>query len=85
MSFAWRRWAALMTAPIFALMAGCGSQPPSQSAAASQPSVLKPLNQTPRPMTVVRHGNHVDITMYAEETIVSIAPGVRFPAWTFDG
>ncbi|MCL6452396.1 MAG: multicopper oxidase domain-containing protein [Alicyclobacillus sp.] len=43
------------------------------------------LNQTPRPMQVVRRGHDVSITMYTEETRVEIAPGVSFPAWTFDG
>ncbi len=46
---------------------------------------LNPLNQTPRPMRRIRRGDAVSIQMYAEETEVMIAPGVTFPAWTFDG
>ncbi len=45
----------------------------------------KMLNQPPKPMTIHRHGNQVTIQMYPEETEVTIAPGVQFPAWTFDG
>ncbi len=48
-------------------------------------SSLKNLDQKPVPMKVVRHGSNVDVTMYTEETMVTIAPGVQFPAWTFDG
>ncbi len=36
-------------------------------------------------MSLVRHGRDVTINMYTEETEVRIAPGVTFPAWTFDG
>ncbi|MDQ0191063.1 multicopper oxidase domain-containing protein [Alicyclobacillus cycloheptanicus] len=48
-------------------------------------SSMGTLNQKPKPMTIVRHGNNVTINMYTEETMVTIAPGVQFPAWTFDG
>lgn len=44
-----------------------------------------PENQKPMPMKVVRDGNNVSIDMYTERTTVQIAPGVSFPAWTFDG
>lgn len=43
------------------------------------------LNQLPKPMSIRRRGNAVTIHMYTEETKVTIAPGVQFPAWTFDG
>lgn len=46
---------------------------------------MKTLNQAPRPMRMIRHGHDVSIDMYTEETLVTIAPGVQFPAWTFDG
>lgn len=48
-------------------------------------SASSKLDQKPRPMTIKRNGNNVTINMYTEETMVDIAPGVRFPAWTFDG
>ncbi len=48
-------------------------------------SSMKSLNQKPKPMSIVRHGSNVSINIYTEETMVSIAPGVQFPAWTFDG
>ena len=34
---------------------------------------------------MMRSGKDVTINMYAAETKVHIAPGVTFPAWTFDG
>ncbi|CAB1128823.1 Nitrite reductase (NO-forming) [Candidatus Hydrogenisulfobacillus filiaventi] len=43
------------------------------------------LNQKPMPMTVARQGSQVFIHMYTEENWVTIAPGVRFHAWDFDG
>jgi nitrite reductase (NO-forming) len=46
---------------------------------------LKPLNQPVRPMSLVRNGNQVTINMYTEQRIVTVAPGVRFAAWTFNG
>ena len=46
---------------------------------------MKPLNQSPQPMRVTRHGDTVHIQIDTEETEVTIAPRVRFPAWTFDG
>ncbi len=72
------------------LLAGCGilGNHTPQAGSTNQPTkpgVLKVLNQTPRPLTVSRHGQDVAIHMYAEETKVAIAPGVFFPAWTFDG
>ncbi len=72
------------------LLAGCGfgGAPPQHaksSKSSRQSAVFSPLNQAPRPMTITRNGNHVMIQMYAEETEVTIAAGVRFPAWTFDG
>ena len=48
-------------------------------------SSMTSTNQAPKPMHVVRHGQDVSIDMYTEETMVTIAPGVKFPAWTFDG
>ncbi len=42
------------------------------------------LNQMPRPIGIIRHESVVSIQLYAEETEVSIAQGVRFLAWTFD-
>lgn len=48
-------------------------------------SQMMGLNQTPKPMKIVRTGSSVSIDMYTEETEVEIAPGVMFPAWTFDG
>ena len=50
-----------------------------------QSAKVKSLNQKPKPMTVERNGQSVTINMYTEETMVEIAPGVKFPAWTFDG
>ncbi len=75
--------AATLTLGLALTAGGCGaaSNPPATPSGTH----TKPLNQKPRPMTVVRHGNAVSIQMYAEETEVSIAPGVTFPAWTFDG
>ncbi|RIV21706.1 nitrite reductase [Alicyclobacillaceae bacterium I2511] len=53
----------------------------------SQPSSasMNPLNQLPYPMKFIRHGQYVSMDLYTEETVVQIAPGVNFPAWTFDG
>ena len=81
----WTKWlSALMVA---AVASSCGLSWPSTSAQShsGQPRHEKPLNQRPRPMTLTRHGNAVTINMFAEETLVHIAPGVTFPAWTFDG
>ena len=85
---------AALTLSVGLLSAGCGAPAnPSANGAGSSSGMgsmpgmtsMKPLNQKPRPMTVVRHGSSVTIQMYAEETKVPIAPGVTFPAWTFDG
>ncbi|SDW15710.1 nitrite reductase (NO-forming) [Alicyclobacillus hesperidum] len=43
------------------------------------------IDQKPKRALVIRNGSCVSITMYTEETKVTIAPGVQFPAWTFDG
>ena len=72
------------------LLGGCGfngAHAPHTAPRKSSPQseALKPLNQPPRPMTISRHGTAVTIQMYAEETEVTIAPGLHFPAWTFDG
>ncbi|NMP21624.1 multicopper oxidase domain-containing protein [Sulfobacillus harzensis] len=79
-----RRLIGLAVAALAALLGACGSHP-NPPASAPKTTAEKPLNQPPRPMTLVRHGRKVTITMYAEETKVQIAPGVTFPAWTFDG
>lgn len=63
---------------------GCGSNT-NYSPSANSATTMKPLNQKPRPITEVRHGDDISIQMYTEETEVYIAPGVKFPAWTFDG
>ncbi len=94
----WRnRFLAITTLSLFVFATGCSashnqSQPSTSSTNATNTSSdnmssssMKTLNQKPRPMTVVRHGNDVTINMYTEETMVTIAPGVQFPAWTFDG
>lgn len=57
----------------------------SNTANGSSSAQSMDLNQAPKPMKVVRSGNNVQIDMYTEETRVEIAPGVTFPAWTFDG
>lgn len=80
----------VMMAAISLLLETCGwpRQGVTPSAVSSPPQAygdLKSLNQIPRPMTLTRRGHNVAIHMYTEETEVSIAPGVHFPAWTFDG
>ena len=72
---------------IASLGAGCGANPPSAAKMPTKapPNTFQTLNQTPKPMTISRLGNRVTIQLYAEETRVPIAPGVDFPAWTFDG
>ncbi len=71
------------------IASGCGIPGFSSKASPTPPATtskaFQPLNQTPKPMLMVRQGNKVTIHLYAEETEVPIAPGVTFPAWTFDG
>lgn len=72
---------------ILLTIGACGfhfSTPPLHPANYTK-TVLPPLNQPPRPISIIHHGNSVSIQMYAEETEVWIAHGVSFPAWTFDG
>ncbi|MCL8207381.1 MAG: multicopper oxidase domain-containing protein [Actinomycetia bacterium] len=89
------RW--LLLGALAAGLSACGTAGATAAhpAAAAPPAVmdssgpmnmnLKPLNQPLRPMTLVRNGNQVTINLYTEQRIVTVAPGVRFAAWTFDG
>jgi nitrite reductase (NO-forming) len=89
-------WISLaVTAALAAGLTGCGTKGPTSSAPSATPANImglgamnmgmSDLNQPIEPMTEVRHGQNVTINMYTEERVVTIAPGVRWAAWTFDG
>ncbi|GGJ07003.1 hypothetical protein GCM10010885_15210 [Alicyclobacillus cellulosilyticus] len=83
----WWRWVRLgcAVAATLAWTAGCGWQSRAVHPGKNAAETAKPLNQRPVPMRVIRHGNHVELEMTAEETSIQIADGVWYHAWTFDG
>lgn len=75
----------LLVLPVAIGCNGNQSESDDQAMKTHEASKKETVNQKPKPMTMDRVGQQVTIHMYTQQTMVEIANGVKFPAWTFDG
>ncbi|HEY7342700.1 MAG TPA: multicopper oxidase domain-containing protein [Ktedonobacterales bacterium] len=58
----------------------------SSTGSDSQPAITVPAHKTyDATAPTAPQGNTVDVKLVAQETLISIGPGVAYKAWTFDG
>lgn len=65
---------------------GASSSTGASTGSNSQPAITVPAHKTyDASLPAAAQGSTVDVKLVAQETLVSVAPGVAYRAWTFNG